>query len=55
MSRYEIEVRALKILRPLGIAFFVLITVFPATSPSTPTAECCAPSRTAARGSRASW
>jgi multiple sugar transport system permease protein len=28
-SRYAIEVRALKILRPLGIAFFVLITVFP--------------------------
>jgi multiple sugar transport system permease protein len=29
MSRHAIEVRALKILRPLGIAFFVLITVFP--------------------------
>jgi multiple sugar transport system permease protein len=28
-SRYAIEVQALKILRPLGIAFFVLITVFP--------------------------
>jgi multiple sugar transport system permease protein len=28
-SRYAIEVRALKLLRPLGIAFFVLITVFP--------------------------
>jgi multiple sugar transport system permease protein len=28
-SRYAIEVRALKVLRPLGIAFFVLITVFP--------------------------
>jgi multiple sugar transport system permease protein len=28
-SRYAIEVRALKILRPLGIAFFVVITVFP--------------------------
>jgi multiple sugar transport system permease protein len=28
-SRYAIEVRALKILRPLGIAFFVLISVFP--------------------------
>jgi multiple sugar transport system permease protein len=28
-SRYAIEVRLLKILRPLGIAFFVLITVFP--------------------------
>ncbi len=28
-SRNAIEVRALKILRPLGIAFFVLITVFP--------------------------
>ena len=28
-SRYTIEVRALKILRPLGIAFFVFITVFP--------------------------
>jgi multiple sugar transport system permease protein len=28
-SRYAIEVRALKILRPLGIAFFVLITLFP--------------------------
>jgi multiple sugar transport system permease protein len=28
-SRYAIEVRALKILRPLGIAFFVAITVFP--------------------------
>ena len=28
-SRYAIEVRALKILRPAGIAFFVLITVFP--------------------------
>jgi multiple sugar transport system permease protein len=29
MNRYAIEVRALKILKPLGIAFFVLITVFP--------------------------
>ena len=28
-SRYAIEVRALRILRPLGIAFFVFITVFP--------------------------
>jgi multiple sugar transport system permease protein len=28
-SRYAIEVRALKVLRPLGIAFFVLITLFP--------------------------
>jgi multiple sugar transport system permease protein len=28
-SRYAIEVRLLKILRPLGIAFFVLITLFP--------------------------
>ena len=28
-SRYAIEVRALRILRPLGIAFFVLIAVFP--------------------------
>jgi multiple sugar transport system permease protein len=28
-DRYAIEVRALKILRPLGIAFFVLITLFP--------------------------
>jgi multiple sugar transport system permease protein len=28
-SRYAIEVRALRILRPLGIAFFVVITVFP--------------------------
>ena len=28
-SRYAIEVRALRILRPLGIAFFVLITLFP--------------------------
>jgi multiple sugar transport system permease protein len=28
-SRYELEVRALKILRPLGIAFFVIISVFP--------------------------
>jgi multiple sugar transport system permease protein len=28
-NRYAIEVRALKIVRPLGIAFFVLITVFP--------------------------
>ena len=28
-NRYAIEVAALKILRPLGIAFFVLITVFP--------------------------
>jgi multiple sugar transport system permease protein len=28
-SRYAIETRALRILRPLGIAFFVLITIFP--------------------------
>src|SRR5688572_16127269 len=28
-SRYHIEVAALRILRPLAIAFFVLITVFP--------------------------
>jgi multiple sugar transport system permease protein len=28
-SRYAIEMRALRILRPLGIAFFVLITLFP--------------------------
>jgi multiple sugar transport system permease protein len=28
-SRYAIEVRLLKILRPLGIAFFVVITLFP--------------------------
>jgi multiple sugar transport system permease protein len=28
-SRYAIEVKALRVLRPLGIAFFVLITVFP--------------------------
>ena len=28
-SRYAIEVRALRILRPLGIAFFVLIALFP--------------------------
>jgi multiple sugar transport system permease protein len=28
-NRYAIEVRALKILRPLGIAFFVLVTLFP--------------------------
>jgi multiple sugar transport system permease protein len=28
-SRYAIEVRLLRILRPLGIAFFVLISVFP--------------------------
>jgi multiple sugar transport system permease protein len=28
-SRYNVEVQALRILRPLGIAFFVLITVFP--------------------------
>jgi multiple sugar transport system permease protein len=28
-SRYSIEVTALRILRPLGIAFFVLITLFP--------------------------
>jgi multiple sugar transport system permease protein len=28
-SRYDIEVRALRILRPLGLAFFVLISVFP--------------------------
>lgn len=29
LSRYDVEVRALKILRPLGIAFFVLIALFP--------------------------
>jgi multiple sugar transport system permease protein len=29
MSRYHFEVRALRILRPLGIAFFVLIALFP--------------------------
>ncbi len=29
MNRYAFEVRALKILRPLGIAFFVIVTVFP--------------------------
>jgi multiple sugar transport system permease protein len=28
-NRYAIEVAALKVLRPLGIAFFVIITVFP--------------------------
>ena len=28
-SRYNVEVKALRILRPLGIAFFVLVTVFP--------------------------
>jgi multiple sugar transport system permease protein len=28
-NRYAIEVAALKVLRPLGIAFFVLITLFP--------------------------
>jgi multiple sugar transport system permease protein len=28
-SRYELEVNALKVLRPLGIAFFVIISVFP--------------------------
>ncbi|MBE2314341.1 carbohydrate ABC transporter permease [Solirubrobacter sp. CPCC 204708] len=28
-NRYAIEVAALRVLRPLGIAFFVLITVFP--------------------------
>jgi multiple sugar transport system permease protein len=28
-SRYRIEVAALRVLRPLGIAFFVLITLFP--------------------------
>jgi multiple sugar transport system permease protein len=28
-SRYALEVRVLRILRPLGIAFFVLISVFP--------------------------
>ena len=28
-SRYDAEVRALRVLRPLGIAFFVLIAVFP--------------------------
>ena len=35
-SRNEIEIRALRILRPLGIAFFVLIAVFPST-----TWSCC--------------
>jgi multiple sugar transport system permease protein len=29
MNRYAFEVRALKVLRPIGIAFFVLITLFP--------------------------
>jgi multiple sugar transport system permease protein len=29
LDRYTIEVTALKVLRPLGIAFFVLITLFP--------------------------
>jgi multiple sugar transport system permease protein len=29
VSRYHFEVRALRILRPLGIAFFLLITLFP--------------------------
>ena len=29
MNRYRIETQALKILRPLGIAFFVVITLFP--------------------------
>jgi multiple sugar transport system permease protein len=28
-SRYNVEIQALRILRPLGIAFFVLVTVFP--------------------------
>jgi multiple sugar transport system permease protein len=28
-SRYHVETQALKIIRPLGIAFFVLITLFP--------------------------
>ncbi len=28
-SRYAIETQALRLLRPLGIAFFVLITLFP--------------------------
>ncbi len=28
-SRYSVETRALKLLRPLGIAFFVLISLFP--------------------------
>ena len=28
-SRYRVEVTALRILRPLGIAFFLLITLFP--------------------------
>ena len=28
-SRYHIEVAVLRVLRPLGIAFFVLITLFP--------------------------
>jgi multiple sugar transport system permease protein len=28
-SRYHVEVAALRVLRPLGIAFFVLITLFP--------------------------
>ena len=27
--RYHFEVAALRVLRPLGIAFFVVITVFP--------------------------
>jgi multiple sugar transport system permease protein len=29
MSRYHFEVRALRVLRPLGIAFFVLVALFP--------------------------
>jgi multiple sugar transport system permease protein len=29
MNRYRIETRILKVLRPVGIAFFVLITLFP--------------------------
>jgi multiple sugar transport system permease protein len=29
LSRYELEVRALKVLRPLGIVFFVLFALFP--------------------------
>ncbi len=28
-SRYDVEVRTLRVLRPLGIAFFVLIAIFP--------------------------
>jgi hypothetical protein len=36
MNRYAIEVRTLKILRPLGVAFFVLITGFPYVAQTLP-------------------